>query len=673
MDEDEPGKLIAIASHSLTYTNENSLEDADVGLASKAQAQAIADAFRDIAKSLDGDVKAKLLENASKVTVLGSKLALELQRRQQEEVSASPDVKMEDIGEDVTGPVYKEAVDFARDANTVSKFLEEHNFELFRGFQQQVGRAIMMYMETLPGTNNVRDLALIRQFASVPGGVPQGISMNTTFCSVAEYMEARVEWRMAYNLYLHGSLVIEMGFAFDDLDFDHTRLEEQNAQLQDRNNTLQLANTRLEEQNGQLGVQNAQLQDRNNTLQLANTHLEVQNAPLQERNNILQAQVDSLQTQLRDLSIRHEKEKENSGRPDLSQLSAHEFYQHFGAVFEQSKKFILPSEGVTPKVPASSATAGQADTTNIPTPSSKLLPTEMYIDTLVQGSSAPIQPGHSNKQPSSTSNVDVDMAGIHETSATQPPTTEKPPTMGSPILPAKFVLPKTSSVLPLHQGDSPFSPNQPTLPPPASTADKQASKQPSTGLSSASSGLFPKVPALNASHQPTTGSLPKPISKVPAKKSAIPPKQPKHPDQPKVPKALKEPKEPKQQVPSFMQTTTAATAKARSPPFAAVRPSTRTSSRAAGLKPRTPKPATLKPQTPVGKNIQGVTTQEKASTGSRRKADEAKISPNTTDPKKQKMLTADGKASPTAKPASHVAHKAAAEKKGKGKGVKDKK
>jgi hypothetical protein len=136
MDEDEPGKLIAIASRSLTYTNENSLEDADIGLASKAQAQAIADAFRDIAKSLDGDVKAKLLENASKVTVLGSKLALELQRRQQEEVSASPDVKMEDIGEDVTGPVYKEAVDFARDANTVSKFLEEHNFELFRGFQQ---------------------------------------------------------------------------------------------------------------------------------------------------------------------------------------------------------------------------------------------------------------------------------------------------------------------------------------------------------------------------------------------------------------------------------------------------------------------------------------------------------------------------------------------------------
>jgi hypothetical protein len=195
----------------------------------------------------------------------------------------------------------------------------------------------MMYMETLPGTN---------------------------FCPVAEYMEARVEWRMAYNLYLHGSLVIEMGFAFDDLDFDHTRLEEQNAQLQDRNNTLQLANT----------------------------HLEVQNAPLQERNNILQAQVDSLQTQLRDLSIRHEKEKENSGRPDLSQLSAHEFYQHFGAVFEQSKKFILPSEGVTPKVPASSATAGQADTTNIPTPSSKLLPTEMYIDTLVQGSSAPFNP-----------------------------------------------------------------------------------------------------------------------------------------------------------------------------------------------------------------------------------------------------------------------------------------
>jgi hypothetical protein len=178
---------------------------------------------------------------------------------------------------------------------------------------------------------------------------------------------------------------------------------------------------------------------------------------------------------------------------------------------------------------------------------------------------------------------------------------------------------------------------------------------------------------LNASHQPTTGSLPKPISKVPAKKSAIPPKQPKQPDQPKVPKVLKEPKEPKQQVPSFMQTTTAATAKARSPPFAAVRPSTRTSSRAAGLKPRTPKPATLKPETPVGKNIQGVTTQEKASTGSRRKADEAKISPNTTDPKKQKMLTADGKASPTAKPASHVAHKAAAEKKGKGKGVKDKK
>ena len=240
----------------------------------------------------------------------------------------------------------------------------------------------------------------------------------------------------------------------------------------------------------------------------------------------------------------------------------------------------------------------------------------------------------SNHRQRRTSNVDVDMAGIHETSATQPPTTEKPPTMGPPILPAKFVLPKTSSVLPLHQGDSPFSPNQPTLPPPASTADKQASKQPSTGLSSASSGLFPKVPALNASHQSTTGSLPKPISKVPAKKSAIPPQQPKQPDQPKVPKALKEPKVPKQQVPSFMQTTTAATAKARSPPFAAVRPSTRTSSRAAGLKPRTPKPATLKPQTPVGKNIQGVTTQEKASTGSRRKADEAKISPNTTDPKK---------------------------------------
>jgi hypothetical protein len=183
------------------------------------------------------------------------------------------------------------------------------------------------------------------------------------------------------------------------------------------------------------------------------------------------------------------------------------------------------------------------------------------------------------------------------------------------------------------------------------------------------------VPALNASHQPTTGSLPKPISKVPAKKSAIPPKQSKQPDQPKVPKALKVPK---QQVPSFMQTTTAATAKARSPPFAAVRPSTRASSRATGLKPQTPKPATLKPatlkpQTPVGKNIQGVTTQEKASTVSRRKADEAKIRPNTTDPKKQKMLTADGKASPTAKPASHVGHKAAAEKKGKGKGVKGKK
>jgi hypothetical protein len=75
----------------------------------------------------------------------------------------------------------------------------------------------------------------------------------------------------------------------------------------------------------------------------------------------------------------------------------------------------------------------------------------------------------------------------------------------------------------------------------------------------------------------------------------------------------------------------------------AVRPSTRASSRAVGLKPQTPKPATLKPatlepQTPVGKNIQ----QEKASTGSRRKADEAKISPNTTDPKKQKMLKADG-------------------------------
>jgi hypothetical protein len=65
-----------------------------------------------------------------------------------------------------------------------------------------------------------------------------------------------------------------------------------------------------------------------------------------------------------------------------------------------------------------------------------------------------------------------------------------------------------------------------------------------------------------------------------------------------------------------MQTTTAAAAKARSPPFAAVRPSTRASSRAVGLKPQTTKPATLKPatlepQTPVGKNIQ----QEKASTG----------------------------------------------------------
>jgi hypothetical protein len=186
-------------------------------------------------------------------------------------------------------------------------------------------------------------------------------------------------------------------------------------------------------------------------------------------------------------------------------------------------------------------------------------------------------------------------------------------------------------------------------------------------LSSASSGIALKA---TASDQPTTGSLPKPIGNVPAKKSAIPPKKPKQSKQSKQPEV---PKVAKQQVPSFMQTTTAATAKAREPPFAAIRPSTRASSKAAGLKPQTPKPvtlkpATIKPQTPVGKNIKGVTAQEKASTGSRRKADEAKISPNTTDPKKQKMPTADGKASPTAKPASHVAHKAAAGKKGKGKG-----
>jgi len=61
-------------------------------------AQAIADAFKDIAKFLDCDVKEKLLENAWKVTVLGSQLAVELQKRQQEDVSASPDVKMEDSG-----------------------------------------------------------------------------------------------------------------------------------------------------------------------------------------------------------------------------------------------------------------------------------------------------------------------------------------------------------------------------------------------------------------------------------------------------------------------------------------------------------------------------------------------------------------------------------------------
>jgi hypothetical protein len=64
-------------------------------------------------------------ENASKVTVLSSELAVELQRRQQKDVSASPDVKMEDSGEDATEPVYNKAVEFASNAKAVSKFLED--------------------------------------------------------------------------------------------------------------------------------------------------------------------------------------------------------------------------------------------------------------------------------------------------------------------------------------------------------------------------------------------------------------------------------------------------------------------------------------------------------------------------------------------------------------------
>lgn len=109
-DDDETSKHTASAPHSLTRTNEYSLEDEQ-----QAQAQAIFNTFNSIAEILDGDMRAKLHAIAYDVTVLGSDMPLAAIRKRQKAKLSSADELVRD-----GDLVFMECAQFGADAKVVS-------------------------------------------------------------------------------------------------------------------------------------------------------------------------------------------------------------------------------------------------------------------------------------------------------------------------------------------------------------------------------------------------------------------------------------------------------------------------------------------------------------------------------------------------------------------------